>query len=310
VEDRLGYYIGNTDLNWFRFLKELKPEDVNFWKPGGTINFRAITPGSPFLFKLKSPINKIAGVGFFSSFSILPINFAWDVFGTRNGVDNLQDFYKRIGSYRTNLNSIEHNPNIGCIVLTDPVFFDECDWIEQPASWRISTQQGKKYSTTDNEGKLLWDTVISKIALYKSNMIGSAAEQEESYAEYLTKVRIGQGAFRVRVTDAYMRRCAISGEKTLPVLDAAHIKAFSDAGPNEVNNGLLLRSDIHKLFDHRYITVNSDYIIEVSRKIREEFENGREYYSFHGKPLASIPKKAADLPSKQFLEWHNERFKW
>jgi putative restriction endonuclease len=49
----------------------------------------------------------------------------------------------------------------------------------------------------------------------------------------LTKVRLGQGAFRILVTDAYNRKCAISGEKTLPVLEAAHIKSFSESGPHK-----------------------------------------------------------------------------
>ena len=50
--------------------------------------------------------------------------------------------------------------------------------------------------------------------------------------------RLGQGAFRVVVTEAYHRRCAISGEKTLPVLEAAHIKPYTQEGPHEISNGL------------------------------------------------------------------------
>ena len=51
------------------------------------------------------------------------------------------------------------------------------------------------------------------------------------------------------MTDAYERRCAVTGEKTLPVLEAAHIRPYALLGPHRVNNGLLLRSDLHKLFD-------------------------------------------------------------
>jgi putative restriction endonuclease len=42
----------------------------------------------------------------------------------------------------------------------------------------------------------------------------------------LIKPRLGQGAFRLTITDSYERRCAVTGEKTLPILDAAHIRAF------------------------------------------------------------------------------------
>jgi putative restriction endonuclease len=122
----------------------------------------------------------------------------------------------------------------------------------------------------------------------------------------MTNHRVGQGAFRVLVTDAYLRRCTITGEKTLPVLEAAHIKPYSMIGLNSVNNGLLLRSDLHKLFDNGYITVTKDYKVEISKRIKEEFENGREYYKFHGSSLISLPSSIYDLPNKAHLEWHNE----
>jgi len=51
------------------------------------------------------------------------------------------------------------------------------------------------------------------------------------------------------VTDAYTRRCAITGEKTLPALQAGHIRPHAKSGPHEIRNGLLLRSDLHNLFD-------------------------------------------------------------
>ena len=79
------FYVGVTDNDWFDFLKQKSPEEVNFWKPGEKSSFKAISIGDPFLFKLRSPRNVIAGVGFFSSFSILPLGFAWDVFEQNNG---------------------------------------------------------------------------------------------------------------------------------------------------------------------------------------------------------------------------------
>jgi len=51
-------------------------------------------------------------------------------------------------------------------------------------------------------------------------------------------------------------------------------------------NGLLLRSDLHKLFDRGYVTVSPDLRFVVSRRIREEFENGRDYYARNGSGLA------------------------
>lgn len=257
--------------------------------------------------KLKSPINKIAGIGFFSSHSILPIEFAWEVFPKRNGVDNYHAFFSIIKSYRRHPNSIEKNPNIGCIILTNPIFFNEADWLSIPSNWLKNIVQGKTYSYDDKIGKEYWERVKQIIMKYSINqMEDSVADNIPLYGHYLTNVRLGQGAFRVIVTDAYSRRCAISGEKTLPVLEAAHIKPYSTFGINTINNGLLLRADLHKLFDSGYITVTNRYNVEISRKIKEEFENGRDYYKFHGQKLTSLPKNNPDLPNPDFLKWHND----
>jgi putative restriction endonuclease len=97
--------------------------------------------------------------------------------------------------------------------------------------------------------------------------------------ELTTRPRLGQGGFRVMVMDEYSRRCAITGEKTLPVLEAAHIKPYAENGPHQVSNGILMRSDLHTLFDNGYMTLTKEFNIEVSRRIREEFSNGREYYA-------------------------------
>ena len=303
----MKFYIGNTDLDWYKYLKGIYPEDINFWQPGGTIRFKAVEPGSPFLFRLKSPVNKIAGIGFFTSHSILPIDFAWEVFQNRNGTNSFLDFYSKIKTYRDISNSIEKNPNIGCIVLTNPIFFDEQDWLPVPRNWSLNIVQGKTYNTKDETDRKYWDLIESVLIKYnENNSQDSVSETEPLYGKYLTRVRIGQGAFRVLVTDAYSRRCAVSGEKTLPVLEAAHIQPYSISGLNATNNGLLLRADLHKLFDKGYITVTDKYNVEISRRIKEEFENGRDYYKYHGHQLVSLPNNYRDLPEKKILRWHNE----
>ena len=108
------------------------------------------------------------------------------------------------------------------------------------------------------------------------------------------------------VTDAYNRRCAITGEKTLPVLEAAHIKPFSEDGPNGVENGLLLKSDFHTLYDEGYITIDTDYRIDVSKRLHEDYGNDKDYYKYHGKKLLILPESEIQLPAKEYLEWHNE----
>ena len=84
------------------------------------------------------------------------------------------------------------------------------------------------------------------------------------------------------VTDIYGRRCAVTQERTLPALEAAHICPYGDGGAHVAQNGLLLRRDIHSLFDAGYVTITRDLKFEVSRRIREEFDNGKHYYTLHG----------------------------
>ncbi len=126
---------------------------------------------------------------------------------------------------------------------------------------------------------------------------------------HLIRPRLGQGAFRVLVTDAYGRRCAVTQERTLPALEAAHIRPYSDGGEHEAHNGLLLRRDIHKLFDTGYVTVTPDLNFEVSQRIKEDYENGRDYYALHGKQIAA-PVRLNERPDRSVLAWHNEHRFW
>lgn len=300
----MKYFVGVTDNNWFNFLSSIKPDEVNFWRPSG-ISFKSIDIGLPFLFKLHSPLNYIVGGGFFIKSEILPLSLAWDAFGEKNGASNINILKNAINQYRKETNN---NPEIGCIILNEPFFFERKDWIPIPKNWSKNIVSGKSYNTSDSIGLELWNEVQERLSFD----INKISDQLEIYGEgnrygkaYISRSRLGQGAFRVLVADAYHRRCAITAERTLPVLEAAHIKDFSEEGPNRVDNGILLRSDLHKLFDKGYLTITTDYNIEVSRRLKEEFENGKIYYPYHGKQIKVIPETIEERPSKEYLIWHN-----
>ncbi len=108
------------------------------------------------------------------------------------------------------------------------------------------------------------------------------------------------------VTDIYRRRCAVTQDRTLPALEPAHIRPYGDGGAHEARNGLLLRRDIHSLFDAGYVTVTPDLRFEVSRRIREEFSNGKHYYyALHGHKIEP-PLDSGQYPDPDALSWHNE----
>jgi putative restriction endonuclease len=131
-------------------------------------------------------------------------------------------------------------------------------------------------------------------------------ESDERYGEpHLVKPRLGQGAFRLAVTDAYGRECAVTGGRVLPALDAAHIQAYSTGGEHEVSNGLLLRRDIHCVFDAGYLTFDEDLRVVVSDRVRTEFNNGNEYRRLHGNKLR-LPPNPKLHPDPRRLQWHRE----
>src|SRR5258708_15308976 len=98
----MKYFVGVTDSNWYTYLGGINPEDVNFWQPGGRSTFKVIPGGAPFVFKLKYPMNAIAGLGFFFQHTKLPLSVASATFLNRNGCDSLQEFRNRIIGYRAN----------------------------------------------------------------------------------------------------------------------------------------------------------------------------------------------------------------
>jgi putative restriction endonuclease len=291
-----------TDGDWFDHLR-VKSElaEVNFWSPSAK-NFQALEPGELFLFKLHAPQNFIVGGGVFAYANSLPCSLAWEAFGESNGANSLLEMRERIAKYRHTTPGDRSDFAIGCRVLTQPFFLPEQRWIPVPASWSSNIVSFKGYSTEEADGLMLWKAVQSGLA---SPPVGFAEEQPRYGEPVLVRPRLGQGAFRVVVTDNYQRRCAVSGERTLPALDAAHIRPFSDGGSHEASNGILLRRDIHSLFDSGYVTISPEMKFEVSRCIKEEFENGRHYYALHGQTIAK-PDELMRQPDVSALIWHNE----
>lgn len=294
-------YVGVTDRDWFELLRSTPQlDEVNFWQPSGNREFKVLKPGELFLFKLHSPYDYIVGGGLFAHSSLLPISLAWESFGVSNGARSLSEMRTRVAKYRRQVISHTADYTIGCVLLEQPFFLPEKEWIPIPPDWKRNIVQGRRYDLSNEPGLSLWKRLqVSMSVPY------TVAEDKARYGEpSLTLPRLGQGSFRVLVTDAYERRCAVTSERTLPALDAAHIVPFSENGQHIVSNGILLRRDLHALFDKGYITVTPSMIVEVSRKIKEEFENGRDYYRLHGN-IIRLPADSINHPSRDYLEWHN-----
>lgn len=295
-------YVGVTDKNWYEQLRAEGVDEVNFWNPGAS-PFKALSENELFLFKLHYPDNYIVGGGFFVRYTQLPPFLAWDAFGRKNGTESYSELLQRIEKYRGR-NSITPSDQIGCTILTEPFWFEESEWIPVP-EWSKSIVKGKTYSTETEVGQRLYRDVQDRLSYSGLDVVSGRAEKER-YREGVAKHRLGQGAFRIAVTDAYQRRCAITGEKTLPVLEAAHILPYAENGPHTVTNGILLKSDFHTLFDEGYITITPEYRIEVSHRLHDDYGNGKDYYKYHGQKILIIPDQRTQRPDPHYIEWHND----
>jgi len=297
-------FLGITDFDWYRYLSGIQGlDEVNFWQPSASSQFKALQPGEPFLFKLHSPRNYIVGGGFFAHSTTSPVSLAWEAFGEKNGAKTLKEMRSRIEKYRRSTPDLADDYEIGSILLEQPFFLRQNEWIPAPSDWSHNIVRGKGYDTASGEGKRLWDALRFRLQAVD---LPELHEEKKLYGEpILVTPRLGQGSFRIIVTDAYSRRCAVTSERTLPALDAAHIKPYIENGPHDVRNGILFRSDIHKLFDIGYVTVSEDYRFEVSRRIKEEFENGRDYYALQGKEIL-LPTNKSSWPERNFIQWHHE----
>lgn len=306
----LRIFVGVTHKPWFDCLAGLGPDEVNFWQPSGSGEFRALRPGDLFLFKLKAPWTAIAGGGVFAHASLAPLSLAWEAFGTKNGNPDLASMRRTIAQLRRAAPLGERDdPVIGCRILTQPYFWPKDLWLPVPASFAANTVTGRGYTTDEPDGLRLWEAVQERLSAAPTRPQGFPAEHAVPGERFGTPVpmrrRLGQGAFRLAVTDGYGRRCAVSGERTLPILDAAHVRPFAEGGGHEVSNGLLLRTDIHRLFDLGYVTVTERGRFAVSARLRADFDNGAHYYGMQGQELRA-PERGVAPPAPEALRWHRE----
>jgi putative restriction endonuclease len=147
-------YVGITDSDWFSFLRQRHAVEMNFWRPRNTSEFRAVQPGELFLFKSRYPINRIVGGAFFVRHTTLPLDLAWMTFGEANGAVSLSAFRTKIQSIR---HDQEHNPYIGCTVLTQPFYLADGDFFDAPNDWSSNIVMGKTYDAAIGEGLRLYE---------------------------------------------------------------------------------------------------------------------------------------------------------
>lgn len=317
-------FIATTDQDWYQYLLT-RPDldEVNFWAPSGKAALKKVPFGAPFFFKLKRPYHAIGGFGYLGPITSIPLSLAWEAFGQKNGAPDRTTMLARIRKYRTADRGRDGRPDpdplVGCRTILQPVFFPPEAWVPAPSDWAPNIVQGNTYDLTYGEGRRVWQACCAHARALSAPFIGDSiaaaadagALHDRYGADQLIRPRLGQGAFRLAVTEAYARSCAATGEHSLPVLDAAHIQPYADGGAHEITNGLLLRADLHRLYDAGYVTVTPDYEFRVSPALRDEYANGRIYYDLEHtlrahRATIRLPANPAHRPDRDRLAWHVE----
>ncbi len=253
--------------------------------------------GVPWLFLLRGT-NEIWGCAFFSAFSLMPVGVAWETFGLANGFGDFSSFLRKIAKLKGTSESAVGG--IGCAVLSSPEYFDA------PIQYDDFGRMYGPVKSFDARSELGSKLRAAMAARIQRNPEASAIISGGMGKPVLVVPRLGQATFRIELEKQYEMRCAVTGERTRPVLDAAHIKPFSIVREHSLRNGLLLRKDIHRLFDDGYVTVTPDRRFRVSKAIRDEFENGRDYYALDGRAIRETLSFEA-RPAHEYLEWHSRR---
>jgi len=290
-----------TDPGWLRAIAANGGGEVNFWQPRPTPSLDA--PGTPWVFKVRGS-SRVAGFGFFSYWTEMPLSIAWETFGTANGVTSYAEMEQRVSRLRRD---VRESDSVGCVVLSDTVILPESEYIPGPQDWKPNIVRIAGYDITTGEGARVWNQLQVLDAVTTQPERSPLLTTPGGYsAPALVAARRGQGAFRLMVMDAYERRCAVTGERTLPALEAAHIRPFADHARHEVRNGILMRSDVHRLYDRGLVTVEPDLTFRVSRSIDRDYSNGKIYYALEGKHIAT-PRASEQQPDIHALAWHAEQ---
>ncbi|WP_420386022.1 HNH endonuclease [Roseivirga sp.] len=296
------FAISPTDLDWFNYLKSNNHTyKVNFWTPTPW-NISKLSKGDHLYFMLKAPIRKIGGFGIFEDYKTLSFDDAWNQFGLSNGCGSKDELQEKLYLYKNNRsNNLKNNSStqLGCIILKTPIFLDNEHFLDlQNFDISFSRHIVKIKYYLDH------DPLINHIISNQSSKDFHLVDlNQKKSKQTMVKERKGQSLFRFTISEAYKHRCCITGEKIPELLEAAHIQPYINTNSNHVKNGLLLRTDLHKLYDSGLLFIDESYTVHISQYVRSHY-----YNQFHQTRI-ELPNNENDHPSKNALKLRRYEFR-
>lgn len=296
------FVISPTDNSWFQFLKDSELNSfVNFWTPTPW-NIQKLNSGDKWYFILKSPVRKLGGFGEFYEYKNLVANDAWREFGQRNGCKDKIQFIEKIESYINkrsesyNGESIDiNNYKIGCVILKNCQFWEE-EKFQRPSDYDIDFAiQVVKYKYFNQ-----YDPFTNFID--KATDFNLVNEPREEYRKEVSQ-RKGQSEFRGKILKAYNNKCCISGETCPELLEASHLQSYLTQYSNHIQNGILLRVDLHRLYDSGLLFIDSNYVVHISSILESTT------YKQFDKTKILLPNNVNSYPSKESLELKKANFR-
>ena len=223
--------------------------------------------------------------------------------GKRNGCESKEELRRKITLYleknsKQNLKEEGDDYKIGCIVLSNCEFWENGEYLNIEDFNLSFPKEVVKLKYFDED-----DLIKNSLSLPEKKDFELVSAVRERFENVTTTKRDGQARFKRRMLEIYSNKCCISGEEIPELLDAAHIQPYINNSSNHIQNGLLLRKDLHTLFDNGLLSISQNYTISLSPLIKSKY-----YLDFKEKSL-SLPANNRDYPSKQALKLREDMFR-
>lgn len=282
---------------------------TNFWSIKGDntpLDLAAVKPGTLVLHVLEdSGRYYVVGGGYFVKWARLSPAKAWECFGVRNGVESWEDMLTKVKERGGDENSV-----LVSSILYGTFIFSRRDGIPVPDEFTEEfNQQGIRFLLDTHEplGHYL-DHILRE---RRAGMHTDEYCSDWRGIYYLAAKHVEHSdidGFHAAVMAAYKFKCAITGDTAIPVLDVANIQPCYSNSFQRVENGILMRCDLRRLFSEGYITLSykNDNEIEVLVSKSLASMGAEAYLKYNGK-LLSLPDDKSMWPKREYLQWHRNK---